>query len=157
MPESFRTRIERIGFNLYPCYRGTGSKILYISNDWQEVRLKLPLAIRTRNYRGSIFGGSMYGAVDPIYMIMLIKNLGPGFNIWDKAAKIRFRKPGNKTLYANFRIDDNEINEIIRMLETEGSIDREYAVNLIDKSGTVYATVEKTIYVARRKDVQYHG
>lgn len=42
-----------------------------------EVRIRLPLSRRTRNYVGTIFGGSLYGALDPIYMIMLIKALGP--------------------------------------------------------------------------------
>jgi hypothetical protein len=31
-----------------------------------EVRVRVPLGWRTRNYVGTIFGGSMYGAVDPL-------------------------------------------------------------------------------------------
>jgi acyl-coenzyme A thioesterase PaaI-like protein len=53
-------------------------RVTYIAADWREVRIQLPLNWRTRNYVGTIFGGSLYGAVDPIYMIMLIKALGPG-------------------------------------------------------------------------------
>ena len=37
---------------------------------------KVPLNWRTRNYVGVIFGGSMYGAIDPLYMMMLINRLG---------------------------------------------------------------------------------
>ena len=33
-------------------------------------------------------------AVDPIYMLMLLKILGPEYIVWDKSANIRFRKPG---------------------------------------------------------------
>ena len=57
-----------------------------------EVRVKLPLNWRTRNYVGTIFGGSLYGAVDPVYMIMLMKVLGRDYVVWDKAASIRFRR-----------------------------------------------------------------
>jgi len=60
------------------------------------VRIRLPLIWRTRNYVGTIFGGSLYGAVDPIYMIMLIKALGPDYIVWDKAATIRFLRPGRE-------------------------------------------------------------
>lgn len=56
----------------------------------------MPESWRTRNYVGTIFGGSLYGALDPI-MIMLIKLLGPEYEVWDKAASIRFRRPGRST------------------------------------------------------------
>ncbi len=59
MSESLRTRLERLGFNFFPAYRRTGARITYIRADWREVRIKLPLSWRTRNYVGTIFGGSM--------------------------------------------------------------------------------------------------
>jgi hypothetical protein len=96
----------RWGFNLFPAFRGTGARVTYISGDFRELHVKLPLSWRTRNYVGTIFGGSLYGAVDPHYMIMLIKLLGPGCVVWDKAATIRFRKPGRTTLFARFVIPE---------------------------------------------------
>jgi hypothetical protein len=48
--------------------------------------VKLPLWWRTRNVVGTIFGGSIYAAVDPFYMLMLIKVLGREYVVWDKAA-----------------------------------------------------------------------
>ena len=94
MGESWATRRARWAFNWFPAYRGTGARIEYIAADWLEVRVRLPLSWRTRNYVGSIFGGSLYGAVDPVYMLMLIHALGPEYIVWDKAAVIRFSRPG---------------------------------------------------------------
>ncbi len=91
MAESLKTRLARWRFNFFPAYRGTGGRITYIAHDWREVRIKLPLSWRTRNYVGTTFGGSLYGAVDPIYMIMLIKVLGPDYVVWDKSATIQFK------------------------------------------------------------------
>jgi acyl-coenzyme A thioesterase PaaI-like protein len=96
MPESWQTRFARWAFNWFPAYRGTGARVTYIAADWREVRIRLPLNWRTRNYVGSIFGGSLYGAVDPICMMMPIKLLGPGYIVWDKAATIRFLRPGRE-------------------------------------------------------------
>lgn len=76
MPESLKTRVLRRLYNLWPCYWGTGVRIKYVSKDFREIRIELPLSWRTRNYVGTTFGGSMYGAVDPLYMLMLMKNLG---------------------------------------------------------------------------------
>ena len=56
-------------FNLFPAYRGTGGRLVSIADDWSEVRIKLRLTWRTRNYVGTLFGGSLYGAVDPLYQI----------------------------------------------------------------------------------------
>ena len=149
MPESWASRRMRWGFNFFPAFRGTGARVTYISGDFREVRVKLPLSWRTRNYVGTIFGGSFYGAVDPHYMIMLIKILGPGYVVWDKAATIRFKKPGRGTLYARFEISEEEIVTIRRLLETESSIDRVYNVDLTDVAGVVHASVEKTVYIRR--------
>ncbi|HKF43673.1 MAG TPA: DUF4442 domain-containing protein [Thermoanaerobaculia bacterium] len=150
MAESWESRKIRWRFNLFPAYRGTGARVTYISSDFREARVKLPLSWRTRNYVGTIFGGSLYGAVDPLYMILLIKILGPDYVVWDKAATIRFLKPGRGTLYATFLIEEERVQEIRKALETERSIDRVFTVDLVDAEGVVHATTEKTIYVRRK-------
>jgi acyl-coenzyme A thioesterase PaaI-like protein len=66
--------LTRWYFNRFPAYRRTGGKITYISHDLREIRVEIPLNWKTRNYVGTIFGGSLYAAVDPMYMIMLDKN-----------------------------------------------------------------------------------
>jgi hypothetical protein len=147
--ESWRTRVTRWGFNLFPAWRGTGARVTYIASDWREVRVRVPLSWRTRNYVGTIFGGSLYGAVDPMYMIMLIRALGPAYTVWDRAATIRFRKPGRSTLYCRFVLPESELVEIRRLLESAPSIDRAYTVDLADAGDVVHATVEKTIYIRK--------
>jgi acyl-coenzyme A thioesterase PaaI-like protein len=151
MPESFASKIDRWKFNFFPAYRGTGARVVYIADDYREMRVKIPLSWRTRNYVGTIYGGSMYGGIDPIYMLMLIKNLGQTYVVWDKAAQIRFKRPGRETLYADFLLTAKELGEIKTTLETEKSIDRIYNVELADKNGKVHATVEKTIYIAKKR------
>ena len=118
MTESFATKIDRLKFNLFPAYRGTGARVIYISDDYREIRVKIPLSWRTRNYVGTIYGGSMYGGIDPIYMLMLIKNLGRNYIVWDKSAAIRFKRPGKETLFAEFLLTEDELNEIKQILQT---------------------------------------
>jgi acyl-coenzyme A thioesterase PaaI-like protein len=149
MAESLRTRLERIAFNLFPAYFGTGGRITFIGADWREVQVEVPLSLRTRNYVGTIFGGSMYGAADPILMLMLIRNLGPGYVVWDRAAAIRFLKPGRGTLRARFLLPEQELEAIRHALATRRSVDRVYTVRLLDAEGVACAEVEKTIYVRR--------
>ncbi len=137
-------------FNFFPAYRGTGGRLIYVADDFHEVRVKLPLNWRTRNYVGTIYGGSIYASIDPIYMLMLIHILGPEYIVWDKAAKIRFRKPGKETLYVDFNLSREEIEEIKRLAEDAKSVDRIYNVELKDKNGVVHAQIEKTLYIAKK-------
>ncbi len=120
-----------------------------ISRDFREVKIQLRLSWRSRNAVGTIFGGSMYASVDPIYMIMLMKCLGREYVVWDKFASIRFRKPGRTTLFATFRLDDAELDAIRSATATGLSVDRTYNVDLVDAEGVVHASVEKVIYVRR--------
>ncbi len=153
MPESFRSMLTRWGFNLFPAYRRTGARITYIAADWLEARIKLPLNWRTRNYVGTIFGGSMYAAVDPIYMVMLIKLLGKGYVVWDKAATIQFKKPGRTALYARFVLSKEEIASIKDEVTRLPSVERVYHIDLTDADGVVHAAVDKTIYIRRKIEV----
>jgi acyl-coenzyme A thioesterase PaaI-like protein len=153
MGESLRTRLERFGFNLFPAYRGMGARIEYVASDYREIRCRVVKGLRTRNYVGTIYGGSIYGMVDPVFMLMLIKNLGPEYVVWDKAATIRFRKPGRETLYATFKVDQGEIDAIRALLRDPGrlSVDRTYHVDVVNRAGVVHAEVDKVLYCARRR------
>jgi acyl-coenzyme A thioesterase PaaI-like protein len=151
MSESLRSKLVRFAFNFYPCYRRTGGRITYVAHDFTEVRIKLPLNWKTRGYWGTIFGGSMYGAVDPVLLVMLARRLGPDYQVWDKAATMEFKKPGRATLYARFRVEDAEIEELRRLINRESKIERVYPIELCDAAGIVHATFTKTLHLRRRR------
>lgn len=151
MPESFASKVMRWKFNFFPAYRSSGARVTYIASDFLEMRIRLALTSQTRNYVGTMFGGSMYASVDPIYMMMLIKVLGPQYIVWDKAAVIRFKKPGRSALEARFVLEQQEVEAIKVLLTEHHSVDRIYNVELKDQAGVVCAEVEKTLYM-RRKD-----
>ena len=150
MSESWKTRLTRWQFNLFPAYRGSGGRVTYIRHDWSEVHVTVPLSWRTRNYVGTIYGGSLYGAVDPIYMLMLLKLLGPAYTVWDKAASIRFRRPGRSRLFATFLLSPEVVEGIRAELLQATKLDRVFLVELKDAAGTVHASIEKTVHVSRR-------
>ena len=154
MSESLKTRLTRWKFNFFPAYRGTGARVTYLAADWREARIKVPLNRSTRNVVGTIFGGSLYGGVDPFYMLMLIQLLGSDYVVWDEAAKIEFKKAARSTMFAKFAIDDQEIAAIKSELEHEPVLHRVYHVDLADQQGVVHASVEKTLYIRKRKRAQ---
>lgn len=148
--ESLRTWAFRNAFNAWPCYWGSGGKVMYMSSDYHEARVRLKLTTRTRNYVGTVFGGSLYASIDPIYMLMLMNILGKEYIVWDKAANIRFKKPGKGKLEAKFLLTAEEVAEIKRLAGEQKSVDRVYLVEYRDEVGDVVAAIEKTLYIRRK-------
>jgi hypothetical protein len=93
----------------------------------------------------------MYAAVDPIFMVMLIKDLGPDYLVWLKEAAISFRKPGRKTLYACFMLDDAEIGRIRKEPANKPSQEKIYNVDLMAAEGAVHASIRETLHIAGKR------
>ena len=148
--ESVRTRLWRLWYNLHPAIRGTGSWLSFMSTDWHEAHLRLGLNLRTHNYVGTIFGGAMFAATDPLYMVMLIKILGSDYVVWDKAARIRFLRPGKERLIARFLLTPAQIDALRARIQAEGAVDETFTITWLDRSSKPVARIEKTIYLATR-------
>jgi acyl-coenzyme A thioesterase PaaI-like protein len=154
MARASRKKLKRF-INLYPPLLGAGIKVTRFSEDLREIDVEMKLRFWNRNYVGTHYGGSLYSMTDPFYMLMLIENLGPDYVVWDKAANIRFRRPGRTTVTAKFRITGEELEGIRRALETQEKFEPVFMVEVKDESGEVVAEVSKTLHVKRKaRDVQ---
>jgi len=138
------------GFNLSPMYRRSVGKIISVSKDLHEVVIKIPLNYKNRNYVGAIFGGSMFSATDPIYMIQLMNILGEDYVVWDKVAEIKYKRPARETAFAKFNISENEITQIIKEVSVKKEIDFVKELDITSESGVVFAEVTKTIYISQK-------
>jgi hypothetical protein len=146
--ESFSTWRFRTLMNWYPMYFGTGGKIIFWAADDKELHIRLRLNIWTYNLVGTMFGGSLFAASDPFYMILLKKILGENYVVWDKSASIRFIKPGKTTLFAKYELDDETLNSIIADVAEHGEIERNFTINWLDKDGKIHAKIERNCYIA---------
>lgn len=143
-------RLARFLMNLAPCLRASGGRVIALSDDFKHLRIRLKLTWLTRNLVGTIYGGSMYSAVDPFYMLMLMRILGRDYVVWDKSATIRFKRPARETLFADFQFDDATLADIREQVARDGESTFTWTVALKDASGTVYADCDKVIYVATK-------
>ena len=119
----------------------------------KAIDVEMKLRFWNRNYVGTHFGGSLYSMTDPFFMLMLIDNLGPEYLVWDKAATIRFKKPGRGKVRAEFRLSDEQIDEIRRAAATNGKTEPTFVVQVKDEAGEVVAEVEKVLWVKRKDKV----
>lgn len=86
---------------------------------------------------------------DAFYMVMLMKNLGPEYVVWDKSATIRYLKPGKSDVTAEFDLTDEDIETIKEAVAKEGKYHWKREVKIKDASGDIVAEVDKTISIRK--------
>ena len=149
----FWKRHMRWLMNLWLPFLGAGIRVKRLQADWKAIDVEMHLRFWNSNFVGTHYGGSLYSMTDPFYMLMLIENLGRNYIVWDKAANIRFRKPGKGRVRASFRLSDEEIASIRRQLETEDKAQPTFTVEVRDEADTVVAEIEKVLYVRKKNSV----
>jgi Domain of unknown function (DUF4442) len=141
---------QRRIMNFYFPFLGAGIKCTRVTDDYLQLDVKMNLTWYNRNYVGTHFGGSLYAMTDPYYMFMLINILGPGYIVWDKAAKIDFKKPGKGTVYAFFKFEEYQIAEIKRNADDQPTYVFDLPVSILNAQNEVIAEVIKTLYVKNK-------
>ncbi len=136
--------------NMWPPFLGAGIKVMRMDDDMRAVDVEMKLTKLNRNYVGTHYGGSLYSMADPFYMLMLLANLGREYIVWDKAATIRFKKPGKGTVRAEFRLSEEQIEGVREKLKHQPKYEPTFLVEIKDAHGTVIAEVEKLLYVRKK-------
>jgi acyl-coenzyme A thioesterase PaaI-like protein len=144
--QRFRERM----INFYPPFLGAGIRAHYI--DECMVRVELKMSVLNRNIVGTHFGGSLYAMCDPWFMLILMRLLGADYIVWDKAASIRFLRPGRGTVTATFHIPQERVDEIRRAADSSEKIEPTFTVDVLDGQGEAVAHVEKLLYVRKKNE-----
>ncbi len=135
--------------NFWPPLRGMGIR-LKLSADGLTVVSTMKLRFWNRNIVGTQFGGGLYAMVDPLYMIILMEQLGPDYVVWDKAASIRFRRPGRTDVTAIAHITQDEIDTIRAAADTQEKVEPIFKLEIKDTAGQTVAEVEKLLFVQQK-------
>jgi len=141
-------RLRERFINLYPPFLGAGIRAHTI--DERTVRVELKMSALNRNIVGTHFGGSLYAMCDPWFMLILMRLLGPGYIVWDKAASIRFLRPGRGTVTATFSIPPERVEEIRAAADAGEKVEPTFSVEVLDERGETVARVEKLLYVRKK-------
>ena len=137
--------------NIWPPFRAAGIRVREIAPDFRSATVELRMRLLNRNYVGTHFGGSLFAMTDPFFMVMMMKNLGPGYLVWDKQGTVRFLKPARGTVTARFEIPADRIEEARVRTAAGAKYEPVFRVDIVDAQGTVVADVEKTLYIRKKK------
>jgi len=157
MSQGFLARFElgaagmRRLFNFWPPFRAAGIRVREIAPDFRSATVELRMRLLNRNYVGTHFGGSLFSMTYPFFMILMMKNLGPGYVVWDKQGTVRFLKPARGTVTAKFHLPPERIEEARRATSEGGKFEPVFRVDIVDESGVTVADVEKTLHIRKKK------
>ncbi len=143
-------RIFRMIVNSWPPYLGACIAVEEIADDWRSIRVAMKLRWYNRNHVNSHFGGSLFSMTDPFYMLMLLRNLGRDFVVWDMAARIQYLKPERGTVSAVFSLTSERLDEIRAKAESGNKVTEIFLVDVVDAQGERIATVKKTLYIRKK-------
>lgn len=141
----------RLIMNIWPPLFFAGIRITSLSSDFKTARVQLTLRPWNKNAVGSHFGGSLFAMTDPFYMLMILAQLGNDYVVWDKAADIDFIKPGKGKVFADFHINQQLIDDIITNTANGEKYLPQIPVYIKDEEGDIVATLNRTLYIRRKK------
>jgi len=98
--------------NLWPPFLGAGIRITRIASDMKSIDVEMKLRFWNANYVGTHFGGSLFAMTDAFYMLMLMHHLGSDYIVWDKAATIRYKRPGRGPVRVEFRLTEAQVEMV---------------------------------------------
>jgi acyl-coenzyme A thioesterase PaaI-like protein len=139
-------------FNWWPPFRAAGIRVRDIAPDFRSATVELRMRLFNRNYVGTHFGGSLFAMTDPFFMILMMKNLGPEYVVWDKQGTVRFLKPARGTVTARFQLPEERIHEARKATASGQKFEPVFRVEIVDAEGVTVADVEKILHIRRRRN-----
>jgi acyl-coenzyme A thioesterase PaaI-like protein len=148
---SISPRLLRWGMNVWPPLAGAGIRVRRIAPDFREVVVEMRLRRFNRNAFGTHFGGSLYAMTDPFFVLMLVRNLGPDYVVWDRSACIDYVTAGRSRVRAVLKLNDQDLRTIRTMTESGSKHLHLFHADVVDAEDLLVARVEKLVYVRRKR------
>lgn len=124
-------------------------KVLELADDWQTVRLRLPLNAFSRNMGDCMFGGYQASLADPIAALACARRF-PGHEVWTRAMTIDFVAEGNSDLELRFAFDLALDQKIRDDLAARGRSTPQFEYGFYRQDGTLCSRVMNTVAIRPR-------
>ena len=127
--------------------------ILFISNDFHEMQVRLKHSFWNRNPNKSVWGGSIASALDPFFPVMMkqiILRKGTSTDFFSKAIQIEFVRKVESHVLFHFKITKSEVAEAEETLINDGKYEGWHSVDGIDISGNICVHGKVQIYLRKR-------
>lgn len=139
------------GLRLYPPFFFQRIWVKKILDNFLGAEVKINKSLLNINSNKTIFGGTIFSAIDPFYPILLdqyFKHQGILRTVaWLKTAHIDYIKPGRHDLYVSFHLKEEVLLEALQIIKKEGKVVKTFQTQVFDKHGTLCAVAHNEIYI----------
>jgi acyl-coenzyme A thioesterase PaaI-like protein len=152
-------RVLKWAMRCYPPFLFQGIWTKQFEKEFTGAQVKIINNIFNRNYNRTIFGGTIFSAADPYYVLLFYQILirkGWRVKLWLKHSTIDFLRPGNCNLYFKINLSPEDIEEVVAKLESDGKFIKTFRVEITNKEGILYAVVHNEIYIRLYKCSNKH-
>lgn len=138
--------------SLYPPLFFQRIRVINFGKEFRTAEVRVHKSMLNRNYNKTIFGGTIFSAIDPIYVFMywqIFARKGIKVQCWLKSASIEYRKPGDTRLKARFTLDEKDISDAEKALSEAGKFIRRHTVKVVNTRNELCALAETEVYMRR--------
>jgi len=151
-PRVLSERQGRWLINLFPPLLFNRIRVVEIGPGCRSCRVRVARSRLTRNLHGTTFGGTIYTAVDPFHALMywqVFARRGERVQVWLRRARIDYVRPAASALELRFELTDEDIEQAVAALASEGRCLRNHRVEALDDEGRICAIAETEVYLRR--------
>lgn len=138
--------------SLYPPLLFQRISVRRFGPGFRTAEVRIAKSLFNRNYNRTIFGGTLFSAVDPIYVFMywqIFARKGYRIQGWLKSASIDYKKPGDTTLTIQFALSESDIGEAERQLNEVGKFVKKHGIEIRNTRDELCAVAETEIYIRK--------
>ncbi|MGO1521205.1 MAG: DUF4442 domain-containing protein [Sphingobacterium sp.] len=143
--------ILKWGMRLYPPLFFQRIWVKKIHDDFLGADLVIYKSLLNINSNRTIFGGTIFSAIDPFYPVLLdqyFQHRGIRRTVaWLKTAHIDYIKPGRYNLHVKIRLKQSVLDEALKRIQHEGKVVRTFHTQVFDTEGTLCAVAHNEIYI----------
>lgn len=142
----------RRGMNIWPPFVGAGISVTRLDQDFLSAQVRMKLRWYNRNYVGTQYGGNLYSMTDAFYAIMIMRNIGRQYYVWDQSASINYIAPAKGEVYADFNLSQVMLDVIKSNTDAGQKYLFKVTVLIKNEAGQLVSKVMKTLYIRKKPE-----
>lgn len=136
--------------NCFPPFLINRIRVVKLSDDFLTATVRIRHSVLNRNFQGSIFGGSLFSAGDPVLALMywqaILRRNRP-VRVWLKEATIRYRVPARSDCTIHYALTEPDLEAALAGLDSTGRFDVWHENRMESKGGVIAAVIRTRIHI----------
>ncbi len=151
----YSSKMLKRAMNLFPPLLVNRIKIAEADEEFKNLRVTVKYSWLNKNIQKSIFGGSIFSAIDPFYAVMywqIFNSKNIPMLIWIKKAEIDYIKTATSNLHMDFKLSENDIENAITALKENEKHEVWHTIKVFNIHNELCAESRVLVYIRNKYD-----